>query len=86
VSVSPLQRSSTAETVAGLMASLALFAAAIGVVYRPVRIIPAAIVVALVATGIGGRYSRLAAAAVAAGAIAFVLGLGIASATGRPLW
>jgi hypothetical protein len=86
MSVSPVQRSRAAETVAGMMASLALFAAAIGIVYRPVRVIPAAIVVALVAAVIGGRHSRLAAAAVAAGTVAFVLGLSIASATGRPLW
>jgi hypothetical protein len=86
VSVSPVQRPRTAETVAGLLATLALFVAVIGVVHRPVRVIPAAIVVALVAATIGGRHARLAGIAVAVGAAAFVVGLGFASATGRPLW
>jgi predicted membrane protein len=86
VSVSPAARSRTAETVAGMMASLALFVSAIGIFYRPVRVIPLAVVVALIAAVIGGRHERLAAAAVGFGTIAFIVGLGIASAFGRPLW
>jgi predicted membrane protein len=86
VSVSPVSRPRTAETVAGLMASLALFVSLIGVVHRPVRVIPAAIVVAIVAAVIGGRHARLAGVATAVTVVAFVVGMTIASATGRPLW
>jgi len=86
VSVSPLSQPRSAETVAGLMATLALFASLIGIVHRPVRVIPAALVIALVAATIGGRHERLAYAAVLIGVVAFIAGMSIASATGRPLW
>lgn len=86
MSASPVERPRTVETVAGLMATLAIFVAVIGIVHRPVRVIPAAIVVALVAALIGGRHSRLAAAAVGVATAAFVVGMVVASVTGRPLW
>lgn len=86
MSVSPLSQPRAAETVAGLMATLALFASVIGIVHRPVRVIPIAIVVALVAAAVGGRHERIALLAVAVGAVAFVVGMAVASATGRPLW
>ena len=86
MSVSPDSRPRPAETVAGLMATLALFVSLIGVVHRPVRVIPATIVVALVAAGIGGRYARLSGLALAVATVSFVVGMAIAAATGRPLW
>lgn len=68
------------------MAALALFVSLIGIVHRPVRVIPAAILVALIAAVMGGRHSRLAEIALAVCIFALVVGLSVASATGRPLW
>ena len=83
---SPVQRDRPADAVAGLMASAALFASLIAVVYRPVRIAPFAIGVALVAAGMSGRHQRLAALAAAVGAACFALGLTFAVLTKNPLY
>ena len=77
---------SPAEAVAGFMASAALFASCVAWIYRPARIAPVAIVVALVAVAIGGRHSRLAGWAVVAGAVGWVVGMTVAIATGNPLF
>ena len=74
------------ETVAGFLASGALFISLIGVAYRPLRLIPFAIVLALLAGAIGGRNERLAATAVYVGAACFVVGFALAVVTSHPLW
>lgn len=75
-----------AEAVAGFMAAVALAISVIGVAHKPVRTIPIAIVVAAIAAGIGGRHRALAAFAVGAAGVAFVVGMTIAVATDRPLY
>jgi len=82
--VEPRQR--PAEAVAGLMAAAALFVSLVGTVHKPARVIPVAVLVALIAAGIGGRHQRLATWAVVIGAIAFVVGMSVAVATDRPLF
>lgn len=82
----PAERRSPAEAVAGFMAAAALFAGLVAIVYRPARVAPAAVIVALVAVGIGGRHSRLAAWAVVAGAVGWFVGMTVAIATGHPLY
>jgi hypothetical protein len=79
-------REGTTETLAGFLASVAIFVAAIGVAYRPLRLIPPAILLALIAVGIGGRTARLSAAAVFIAGACFVIGLAAAVATSHPLW
>lgn len=86
MSVPASRRDGAAEAVAGFMAAAAIFVSLVGVVHRPARVIPAAALVALVAAGIGGRHQRLAAFAIAVAAVAFVLGMTVAVATGRPLF
>jgi hypothetical protein len=86
VSVARYEQSSTAQTVAGLISAVSISVSLIGVAYRPLRLIPFAIVLALLATGIGGRHVRLATLAVAVGAVCFVLGLATAVITSNPLW
>jgi hypothetical protein len=56
------------------------------VAMRPIRIGVAAVVLALVAAGIGGRHSRLAAIAVGVAAASWMLGMVIAVVTQRPLF
>jgi len=47
---------------------------------------PVAVVVALIAVGMGGRHSRLAGAAVVAGGIGWFVGMWVAIATGHKLF
>jgi NADH:ubiquinone oxidoreductase subunit 5 (subunit L)/multisubunit Na+/H+ antiporter MnhA subunit len=53
VSATPYPRSRPAETVAGFLAAASIFVSITGVMYRPLRLIPLAIVLALIATAIG---------------------------------
>jgi preprotein translocase subunit Sss1 len=76
----------TTETLAGFLAAAAIFVSAIGVAYRPLRLIPFAILLALISTAIGGRSARLATAATFIGAACFVLGMAFAVVTSHPLW
>ena len=86
MSAAPYPRSRGAETVAGFLAAASIFVSITGVMYRPLRLIPLAIVLALIATAIGGRALRLATWAVAIGALAFVVGMAAAVITSNPLW
>ena len=74
------------ETLAGFLAATAIFVSAIGLAFRPLRLVPAALLLALLATAIGGRHARLAMLAVYFGGACFVLGLAFAVVTSHPLW
>jgi hypothetical protein len=86
VSAEPYRRTHAAETIAGFLASAAIFVSLAGVAYRPLRLIPLAILLALVAAAIGGRATRLATFAVALCAACFAVGLAAAVITSHPLW
>jgi hypothetical protein len=75
-----------ADTVAGFLAVVAIVAALFSLFYRPIRLDPFAIVVAFVATGIGGRHARFASIAVFVAGACFILGMVIAILTRRPLY
>ena len=91
-------RRNALDTFAGLLSATAIFVGLLGATnfnlsisgthleMRPVRIGVAAVVLALVAAGIGGRHRRLAAAAVAIAGACWVLGMAIAVITQRPLF
>jgi hypothetical protein len=73
--------------VAGFLATLAIFVALIGIARTPVRIEPAAALIALVAAGMAGPSQRkLAAAAVTFVAASFFCGMAVAVLTNHPLW
>src|SRR5207245_3297143 len=76
----------TTDTLAGFLASTAIFVSLTGVAYRPLRLIPLALVLALIALGMGGRHFRLATAAVFIGAASFAVGMAVAVITSHPLW
>ncbi len=82
----PSVRESPSEAVAGLLASLAIFTSLIGLAYRPVRVIPFALGMALLATAMGGRHARLSAFAVTLGGLCFVVGMAVAVITQNPLY
>jgi hypothetical protein len=86
VSSTPYRRSSPAETLAGFLASASIFVSLTGVAYRPLRLVPFAIVLSLIAVGIGGRSERLATYAAATGGACFAIGLAVAVITSHPLW
>jgi hypothetical protein len=75
-----------AETVAGVLAAIAIFGSIIALAYRPVRITPFAILLSLIAAGIGGRHQKLAAAALAISAACFILGTFFAIITNHPIF
>jgi hypothetical protein len=82
----PLDRERPAELVAGLLASASIFVSCVGLAYRPVRLIPVAVLLALIAAAIGGRATRLASVAVGVGALCFALGMALAVITENPLF
>jgi hypothetical protein len=86
VSAEPVRASSSAATVAGFLAAMAIFAALIGLAWHPLRLIGPAIILSMVAAGMAPRGNRLATAAVFIVAGCFFTGLLIAVVTQRPLW
>ena len=86
MSSEPIRRSGAADTVARFLAALSIFLAAIGVFYKPIRLIVPAILLALIATGIGGRHARLARVAVLVCVVCWVLGMTVAVVTKHSLW
>ena len=79
-------RWSTADTVAGFLATLSIFASALGLIWRPVRIVPFAILLALVAARMSARNERIAFYAVIAGVACWTVGMTIAVLTENPLY
>jgi hypothetical protein len=86
VSTGPISESGPADAIAGFLAALSLLGSAIGLAYRPVRLIPFAILLALIAVAMGGRHSRLAATAVAIGGACFVVGMAVAVITNNAVF
>jgi hypothetical protein len=86
------------ETLAGLMSATAIFVGLLGMTnldltisgthleMRPIRVGVAAVVLALLAAGIGGRHRRLATAAVVIAGVSWVAGMIIAVLTERPIF
>ncbi len=74
------------ETVAGFLASLAIFVSLISLAWHPLRLVMPAILIALVAAAMGGRHKRLAFAAVMIATACFFFGVTIAVVTSRSLW
>lgn len=85
-SSSDAYRWSTADTVAGFLATLSIFASALGLIWRPVRLVPFAILIALIAARMSARNQRIAWYAVVAGVVCWTAGMTIAVVTKNPLW
>jgi hypothetical protein len=91
-------RRESLDTVTGLMAAAAIFLGVLtatdlhltisgeNIRMQPVRIGVAAVILALIAAGIGGRHRKLAAVACAVAAAGWVLGMIVAVITERPLF
>lgn len=79
-------RWTAADTVAGFLATISIFASVLALAYRPVRILPFAIVLALVAARMSARNQRLAGWALAAAVVGWTLGMTIAVVAESPLY
>lgn len=86
LSAHPESRERPADAIAGLLASLSIFASLAGIAYRPGRLIPPALLLALLAAAMGGRHMRLAAFAIGIGGACFVIGMAAAVITDHPLY
>ena len=86
MSAPPLDRDRPSEVLAGLMSAAAIAAGTVALAYRPLRLALFAILLALIAAGLGGRHSRLAAFAVGVSTVCWVLGMAIAIMTDNPLY
>ena len=75
-----------AESVAGLMAAGAIFVGFLELAYRPFRLAPAALVVALIAAAMSRQQQRLVTVAIAVIGICFVIGATIAVWLEHPLY
>jgi hypothetical protein len=83
----PVERTRPAEAVGGFLAAASITLSLVAVVYRPVRVIPFALVIAFIAVGLTReRHARLAAAAVAVGALCWLAGMTVAILTEKPLY
>jgi hypothetical protein len=86
------------DTVTGLMSATAIFLAVLGatdlhltisgqdIEMRPIRVGVAAVIIALIAAGIGGRHRKLAAIACGIAAAGWLVGMIVAVVTERPLF
>jgi hypothetical protein len=75
-----------AELVAGFLSVISLAGSIIGLVWYPLRFSPFAVLLALIAVAMSPKNSRLPLAAVAVGAICFVVGMTIAVVTDNPIY
>ena len=75
-----------ADTIAGVLAMIAMFACALGLVWRPVRVIPFAIVLVLVAARMSARQERIVGWAVAVCVACWTVGMAIAVITENPIY
>lgn len=86
MSTGPISQDRPADTIAGFLAALSVLGSAIGLAYRPARLIPFALLLAVIAAGMGGRNARLASAAVVIGGFCFVVGMAVAVLTNNAVF
>ncbi len=86
MSAVPEPRQSSADAIGGLLAAASIFFGALGVVQTPVRIIPIAVVMALVAVRMTDRHRTLATWAVWLSIVWWLLGMTVAIVTENPLY
>jgi hypothetical protein len=86
MSYQPEERATTADTVAGFLAAAAIAAGLFSIFWRPSRIGPVALVIALIAVAMSARNQRLGAWAVGIVAAGWVLGMIFAVIAEKPVY
>jgi hypothetical protein len=79
-------RTPPSEAVAGLLASLAIFVGALELLYRPFRLAPAALILAIIATVMSREQPKLIPVAYAMIGICFITGATLQILTHHPLY
>jgi hypothetical protein len=79
-------RTPPSEAVAGLLASIAIFVGALELVYRPFRLAPAALILAIVATAMSREQPRVIPVAYAMIGVCFITGAALQILTHHPLY
>ena len=74
------------ELASGFLAVLSLVGSALALAYQPIKLIPFAILLALIAAAMAPRNSRLPLLAILFGALCFILGMTFAVLSGRALY
>ena len=74
------------ETAADFLAVISIVGSVVGLAYQPVKLIPFAVILGLIATGMARRSSRLPLIAVGFAAVCFVAGMTIAVLTKHALY
>ncbi len=82
----PASDSSSSDLTAGFLSVLSIVGSVLGVVYQPVKVLPFAFLIALIAVGMGSRTNKLPLVAIAVGSVAFIVGLTVAVTTNHPLY
>ena len=78
--------SNSADLTAGFLSVLSIVGSVLGVIYEPVKILPFAFLIGLIAVGMGSRDNRLPLIAIAVGSVAFIVGLTVAVTTNHALY
>jgi ABC-type Mn2+/Zn2+ transport system permease subunit len=86
VSAEPTSTAGSAALVAGFLAVVSIAGSVLALFWDPLRVSPFAVLLALIATGMAPRSSRMPLLAVGIGAICFVCGMTIAVTTNNPLY
>jgi hypothetical protein len=86
VNAEPASTTGSAGLVAGFLAVISIAGSVLALFWDPLRVSPFAILLALIATGMAPRDSRLPLLAVGVGAICFFAGMTIAATTNNPLY
>ena len=79
-------RTPPSEAVAGLLASIAIFVGALELVYRPFRLAPAALILAIIATVMSHEQPRVIPVAYAMIGVCFIIGAALQIITHHPLY
>jgi hypothetical protein len=86
VTSSSLDRRRPSESVAGLLATIAIFLGAMELAYRPFRLAPAALILVLIATVMSRDQPRVIPVAYAMIGICFIVGATLQILTHHPLY
>jgi len=86
MSAEPTSSASPAELVSGFLAVISIAGSFLAIFWDPLRVSPFAVLLALISVLMAPRYARLPLAAVALGAVCFVVGMAIAVTTNNSLY
>jgi hypothetical protein len=86
VSAESTSSTSSAELVAGFLSVISMVASLLAIFYDPLRVIPFAVLIALVAVGMSPRGARLPLLAVGVSAVCFIVGMTVAVTTNNPIY